>query len=80
MDLSSQEGELFISAKARTSAMVSVQCDSCETLVNNGTFYHNMELKTTSYDLCPMCFKSEFLLTALWHGYMYNPPCRWYWQ
>lgn len=56
-----QEGDLFVSVIARKmSQQVTVQCDGCEKLIENGVFYHNMDLKTTSYDLCPVCFKSEF--------------------
>lgn len=54
-----QEGDLFISAR-KMSGEVTVQCDGCEKVIENGVFYHNMDLKTTSYDLCPVCFKSEF--------------------
>ena len=60
-----QEAELFMVAKARSSQMVEVQCDGCESLVRSGTFYHNMELLSSSFDLCPSCFKSESLSPPL---------------
>jgi hypothetical protein len=53
------EGDLFIEAKTwPPSAHISVQCDVCQTLIREGLFYHNMEMKNTSFDLCPQCFKS----------------------
>ncbi|CAI8006132.1 Zinc finger ZZ-type and EF-hand domain-containing protein 1 [Geodia barretti] len=55
------EGDLFIEAKTwPPSAHISVQCDGCQTLIREGLFYHNMEMKNTSFDLCPQCFKSGF--------------------
>ena len=55
-----QECELYMVAAAATSLVVDVQCDGCQTIVRNGSrFYHNMDLKSQSFDLCPTCFKSE---------------------
>jgi hypothetical protein len=52
------EAELFVCAMACSSDKVAVQCDGCQAIVRSGTYYHNMELKSTSFDLCPQCFKS----------------------
>ena len=73
-----QEGDLFIEAKSwPPSAHITVQCDGCQKLIREGLFYHNMEMKSSSFDLCPQCFKSEFEPTFTSCLLLFS--CRWEW-